>query len=138
MRICVLGLGYVGAVSSACFSREGHEVIGVDPDKSKVDLINAGKSPTGEKDVGSIMERQVAEGRLGNRDCILNHIPHISCLMVSSIDEVADHSGTIVIGNAATEFGDVPGRLGKGQSIIDPVRATDSRSVTGICEGICW
>jgi GDP-mannose 6-dehydrogenase len=73
-----------------------------------------------------------------NRDYILNHIPHIARLMVSSIDEVLDHARTIVIGNAAAEFRDVPKRLGDGQSIIDLVRVTDSRSVTGVYEGICW
>ena len=73
-----------------------------------------------------------------NRDYILNHIPHISRLMVSSIDEVLDHARTIVIGNAAAEFRDVPKRIGDGQTIIDFVRITDSRSVTGVYEGICW
>ena len=73
-----------------------------------------------------------------NRDYILNHIPHISRLMVSSIDEVLDHAGTIIIGNAAPEFRDIPRRLLDGQTIIDFVRITDSRSVSGVYEGICW
>jgi GDP-mannose 6-dehydrogenase len=73
-----------------------------------------------------------------NRDYILNHIPHVSRLMVSSIDEVLEHAGTIVIGNAAPEFRDVPRRLADGQTVIDFVRVTDSRSVAGIYEGICW
>src|SRR5258707_10769 len=64
MKICVLGLGYVGAVSAACLAQEGHEVIGVDPESRKVDLINASKTPIIEKDVGSIIEQQVAAGRL--------------------------------------------------------------------------
>jgi len=73
-----------------------------------------------------------------NRDYILNHIPHISRLMVPSIDEVLGHAGTIVIGNAAPEFRDVPQRLTDGQTLIDFVRVTDSRTVSGIYEGICW
>jgi GDP-mannose 6-dehydrogenase len=73
-----------------------------------------------------------------NRDYILNRVPHISRLMVASIDEVLDHADTIVIGNAAPEFRDVPKRLTDGQTIIDLVRITDSCSVSGVYEGICW
>ncbi len=73
-----------------------------------------------------------------NRDYILNHIPHISRLMVSSVDEVLSHADTIVIGNAAPEFRDVPGRLTAKQTVFDLVRITESRSVSGVYEGICW
>src|SRR5687768_988900 len=73
-----------------------------------------------------------------NRDYILNHIPHISRLMVSSIEEVLAHADTIVIGNAAPEFRDVPQRLAEGQTVIDLVRITESRSVAGVYEGLCW
>ncbi len=73
-----------------------------------------------------------------NRDYILNRVPHISRLMVPSIDEVLDHAGTIVIGNAAPEFRDVPRRLGDGQTIVDFVRISESRSIAGVYEGICW
>src|SRR5260370_31894252 len=64
MKISVLGLGYVGTVSAACLAREGHEVIGVDVESTKVDLINEGKSPIIEKDIGPMVEAQVAAGRL--------------------------------------------------------------------------
>jgi GDP-mannose 6-dehydrogenase len=87
-----------------------------------------------------IYDRNVNLARIhgANRDYILNHIPHISRLMVASIDEILDHADTIVIGNMAPEFRDVPKRLTDGQTIIDLVRITDSRSVSGIYEGICW
>ena len=64
MKISVLGLGYVGTVSAGCLAQQGHEVLGVDPEPRKVDLINAGKSPIIEKDIGGIIERQVAAGKL--------------------------------------------------------------------------
>ena len=73
-----------------------------------------------------------------NRDYILNHIPHISRVMVPTIDEVLAHARTIVIGNAAPEFRDVPQRLVDGQTLIDFVRICDSRSVAGVYEGLCW
>src|SRR5437660_1760243 len=73
-----------------------------------------------------------------NRDYILNRIPHISGLMVSTIDEVLEHADTIVIGNAAPEFRDVPRRLGLRQTLIDLVRVCDSPSAAGVYEGICW
>jgi GDP-mannose 6-dehydrogenase len=73
-----------------------------------------------------------------NRNYILNHIPHISRLMVPSIDDVLTHAETIVIGNAAPEFREVPRRLAEGQTLIDFVRVCNSRSVAGIYEGICW
>ena len=73
-----------------------------------------------------------------NRDYIHNHIPHISRLMVPSVEAVLAHAHTIVIGNAAAEFRDIPKRLGERQSIVDLVRISDSRSVAGVYEGICW
>lgn len=85
-------------------------------------------------------DRNVSLGCLhgANRDYILNRIPHISRLMVPSVDDVLDHAQTIVIGNAAAEFADVPRRIGDGQTIIDLVRVCGSRNVTGVYEGLCW
>jgi GDP-mannose 6-dehydrogenase len=73
-----------------------------------------------------------------NRDYILNRIPHISRLMVPSVQDVIDHAQTIVIGNASPEFVDVPRRIGDGQTVIDFVRVCDSRTILGVYEGICW
>jgi GDP-mannose 6-dehydrogenase len=73
-----------------------------------------------------------------NRDYILNHIPHISRLMVATVDEVLAHAQTIVIGNGDPEFRDVPSRLGESQQIVDLVRITNGKSVEGVYDGICW
>jgi len=73
-----------------------------------------------------------------NREYILNQIPHISKLMVDDIQDVLDHAGTIVIGNGSAEFREVPKLLGPGQSIVDLVRISDTRSVEGVYDGICW
>jgi len=73
-----------------------------------------------------------------NRDFILNRIPHISKLMVNSIDDVLDHAQTVVIGNKDPDFHKVPERLHNGQRLVDFVRITDSRSENGKYDGICW
>ena len=64
MKISIFGLGYVGAVSAGCLARDGHTVIGVDPYQPKIDLINAGKTPVIEKDIGEIVQQAVADGLL--------------------------------------------------------------------------
>jgi GDP-mannose 6-dehydrogenase len=73
-----------------------------------------------------------------NRDFILNHIPHISRLMVNSVDEVLQDAQTVVIGNNDPEFQGVPGRLSAGQRLVDFVRITSQRSENGKYDGICW
>ena len=64
MRISVFGLGYVGAVSAACFAREGHDVIGVDVTAKKVEGINAGQAPIVEEGIQELVAEVVAAGKL--------------------------------------------------------------------------
>lgn len=68
MKVSVFGLGYVGTVSAGCLAKEGHEIVGVDPVKTKVDLINSGRSPIIEKDIDSIVREAVTTGRLRATD----------------------------------------------------------------------
>lgn len=63
-RISVFGLGYVGVVSAACLARDGHTVVGVDPNQTKVGLINDGKTPVIEAEVDDLIREAVAAGRL--------------------------------------------------------------------------
>jgi GDP-mannose 6-dehydrogenase len=60
MKISIFGLGYVGAVSLACLARDGHEVIGVDVDQTKLDLISGGNTPVVEEGMVDLMQRVVA------------------------------------------------------------------------------
>src|SRR5687768_517937 len=64
MKLSVFGLGYVGCVSAACFADDGNEVIGVDVNPTKVEIINSGKSPIIEDGINEVMARVVKSGRL--------------------------------------------------------------------------
>src|SRR5215204_6346814 len=63
-RIAVLGLGYVGCVTAACFSKLGHKVVGVDPDSFKVQSVNEGTAPFYEPGLEEIVRESRAAGTL--------------------------------------------------------------------------
>ncbi len=73
-----------------------------------------------------------------NRDFILNHIPHISKLMVPDVDAVLDHAETVVIGNKDPDFRGIPKRLRDGQFLVDFVRIVDRADGQVNYDGICW
>jgi GDP-mannose 6-dehydrogenase len=64
MRVSVFGLGYVGAVSCGCLAKDGFDVVGVDVNPAKVQLINDGKSPIVEEQIGDLIATAVASGKL--------------------------------------------------------------------------
>lgn len=64
MKILVWGLGYVGTVSAACLAQLGHEVVGVEPNLTKVQALNAGHSVIKEPGLSNLVSQTVATGRL--------------------------------------------------------------------------
>ena len=63
-QIAVLGLGYVGCVTAACFASLGHRVMGIDRDQHKVDNVLAGRAPFYEPGLEDLVRENVAQGRL--------------------------------------------------------------------------
>lgn len=64
MKLSVFGIGYVGCVSAGCFAKEGHNVIAVDVNPTKVGIINEGRSPIVEPGIAEVIAEAVAAGRL--------------------------------------------------------------------------
>ncbi|WP_340538969.1 UDP-glucose dehydrogenase family protein [Nocardioides sp. GXZ039] len=64
MRITVIGCGYLGATHAACMASLGHEVLGVEIDAAKRELLAAGRAPMYEPGLDGLLAEQVASGRL--------------------------------------------------------------------------
>ena len=153
MKVSIFGLGYVGTVSAGCLAKEGHEVIGVDPVGTKVDLINAGKSPIIEKDIDEIIAEAVRKGRLraiedsvqairdtelsfvcvgtpsqinGNLD--LTHVRHV-CEQIGQALKCKLARHTVVIRSTI-----LPGTM---RRVVIPVLEETSGKKAGIDFGIC-
>ena len=62
--ISVFGLGYVGCVLAACLAEHGHEVIGVDVNPMKVEMVNRGESPVIEAGLGELIRKNVSASTL--------------------------------------------------------------------------
>jgi GDP-mannose 6-dehydrogenase len=60
----VFGLGYVGCVSAACFAKSGHDIIGVDVNPTKVEIVNRGESPIVEAGMSEVIKKMISSHRL--------------------------------------------------------------------------
>ena len=64
MKLSIFGLGYVGCVSAACFAKEGHDVLGVDVNPTKVEIVNRGESPIVESGMSELVKEMVSSKSL--------------------------------------------------------------------------
>lgn len=84
MNISIFGLGYVGIVTAGCLSSMGHNVIGVDVNRTKVDMMNEGLSPIVEKDLSGLLSEGKSKGLISathnTHDAIINSELSIICV----------------------------------------------------------
>lgn len=90
MEISIFGLGYVGAVTAACLTERGHTVIGVDPQREKLDMINAGRAPILEPELDELLGKAKKAGRLSATDDVEQAVQastvSIVCVGTPSLD----------------------------------------------------
>jgi GDP-mannose 6-dehydrogenase len=108
MRVSIFGLGYVGAVSAACFAKEGHTVIGVDIDPYKLNLIRQGRAPIVEENLEPMLREAVSAGRLQVTDCATEavHQTDISLICVGTPSKENGDLRTDFLERVAAEIGD--------------------------------
>lgn len=80
MRIAIVGTGYVGLVSAACFAELGHHVTGVDIDEKKIAMLREGKSPIYEPGLEELLERGLREKRLAFTTDLASVIPDVQII----------------------------------------------------------
>lgn len=153
MKISIFGLGYVGAVSAGCLSSDGHDVIGVDPNATKVDLINKGVAPIIEKDIGEMIAVAVKDGRLrattSVREAVLDSEISLICvgtpsqlngnLDLSFVRRVCEEIGTAI--KEKDSFHVVVARStmlpGSMRNVVIPTLELSSGKKAGINFGVC-
>lgn len=109
MKISIFGLGYVGCVSIGCLAKNGHDVIGVDVQPVKVDLINKGLATIVEKDIDVIIKDQYEKGTIRATlcydDAIMNSEMSIIC--VGTPSSATGHLNLSYIYRTAEQIGEV-------------------------------
>jgi UDPglucose 6-dehydrogenase len=83
MELCIIGSGYVGLVSGACFAEIGHHVVCVDNDQRKVDALQAGKIPIYEPGLEELVHRNVAAKRLRFTNSIEDGVDHSRIVFIA-------------------------------------------------------
>src|SRR5271168_4051684 len=83
MELCIIGSGYVGLVSGACFAEVGHHVICVDNDQRKIDALLAGKIPIYEPGLEELVQRNVGANRLRFTNSIEEGVSHSQIVFIA-------------------------------------------------------
>jgi len=83
LNISIIGTGYVGLVTGTCFAEVGHNVICVDCDKKKIDLLQAGEIPIYEPGLKDLVEKNVDAGRLSFTDSTAEGVERADVIFIA-------------------------------------------------------
>lgn len=126
LRLSVVGTGYLGATHAACMAELGYEVLGLDIDAAKVDLLRSGMVPFYEPGLDAVLQRNIAAGRLSFTTSFEEAAAfadiHFICVgtpqaagaqradlsqVTGSVDSLAPHlrAGALVVGKSTVPVG---------------------------------
>jgi GDP-mannose 6-dehydrogenase len=153
MEISIFGLGYVGAVTAGCLATDGHAVIGVDPNTTKVDLINQGITPIVEKDIGDMIANTVRAGLLratsDAREAVFNSSMSLVCvgtpsqingnLDMSHVRKVCEEIGAALRDKPAFHVVVMRSTMlpGSMRAVVIPTLEASSGKEAGVDFGVC-
>ncbi|MGH3451901.1 MAG: nucleotide sugar dehydrogenase [Haloechinothrix sp.] len=107
MKISVFGLGYVGCVSAACLASRGHEVVGVDVNPVKIELVAGGNAPVVEEQIGELTAEAVRTGALRATTDVTGAInsTEVSLICVGTPSSPNGSLSTTYLERVATQIG---------------------------------
>lgn len=120
MKIGIFGLGYVGVVNAACFTKLGHHVIGCDVKETKVDMLRKGKSPIYEPKVDDLLTEALQTGLLSATTSVSEVISNAEVLLIC-VGTPSNSNGEVnldFIYNTSFEIANEIKRLGKEITIL--------------------
>ena len=109
MRVAMIGAGYVGLVSAACFSEFGHSVICVDAEPERIAALRAGRVPIYEPGLEALVAANVDAGRLSFTEDFADAVPHadVAMLAVGTPSRRGDgHADLSFVSEAARQVAD--------------------------------
>ncbi len=133
MNITVVGLGYVGCVTGACFSSLGHQVIGVDRDEHKVKSVLAGKAPFFEPGLEDLVRENVLAGRYSATTSLSEGIAEADVALIC-VGTPSEKNGNLGLDQLRRVTSEIAASLhGRRKPLIVAVRST---VFPGTCEDI--
>lgn len=137
MRLAMIGTGYVGLVSGACFAEFGHDVVCVDIDPGKIEKLKRGEIPIYEPGLDELVTRNHAAGRLNFTQDLAEGIADCECVFICVGTPPRPEDGHADLKYVYQAAKDIAGAIGRYTVIVDKstVPVGTAREVNAIVKG---